>query len=83
VGPLTDEQIPDVQDARCIFAIHNLSHQGVEPADTFANFGLPNNWSAPSWLNPSRPHLLLKIPPIERDDTSDDCWSFYNNMAGT
>ena len=33
-----------VQDARCIFAIHNLSHQGVEPAVTFPNFGLPDNW---------------------------------------
>ena len=36
-----------VQDARCIFAIHNLSHQGVEPAATYANFGLPEDWCAP------------------------------------
>ena len=33
-----------VQDARCIFAIHNLSHQGVDPAATFPNFGLPDTW---------------------------------------
>ena len=41
-----------MQDARCIFAIHNLSHQGVEPADTFANFGLPDSWSGPSSAEP-------------------------------
>lgn len=42
------------KDARCIFAIHNLSHQGVEPADTFANFGLPDDWYDPlSWEYPS------------------------------
>jgi glycogen synthase len=33
-----------LQDARCIFAIHNLSHQGVEPAASFGNFGLPDDW---------------------------------------
>lgn len=35
-----------LQDARCIFAIHNLSHQGVEPAATYGNFGLPEDWYA-------------------------------------
>ena len=33
-----------MQEARCIFAIHNLSHQGVEPAATFPNLGLPDDW---------------------------------------
>ena len=27
-----------------MFAIHNLSHQGVEPAATFPNLGLPDDW---------------------------------------
>ena len=39
------EPCSTVQDARCIFAIHNLSHQGVDPAATFPNFGLPDSWS--------------------------------------
>ena len=29
-----------------MFAIHNLSHQGVEPAATFPNLGLPDDWCA-------------------------------------
>ncbi|CAK0737501.1 hypothetical protein CVIRNUC_000923 [Coccomyxa viridis] len=42
------------KDARCIFAIHNLSHQGVDPAATFPNFGLPDTWYDPlSWEYPS------------------------------
>ncbi|BDA44490.1 Soluble starch synthase 1, chloroplastic/amyloplastic [Coccomyxa sp. Obi] len=42
------------KDARCIFAIHNLSHQGVEPAASFGNFGLPDDWYDPlSWEYPS------------------------------
>lgn len=32
------------KDARSIVAIHNISHQGVDPAQTFANFGLPDDW---------------------------------------
>ena len=31
------------KDARTILAIHNLSHQGVDPAATFANLGLPDD----------------------------------------
>ena len=31
------------KDARTILAIHNLSHQGVDPAETFANLGLPDD----------------------------------------
>ena len=38
--------LPTLQEARCIFAIHNLSHQGVEPAATFSNLGLPDDWCA-------------------------------------
>lgn len=35
------------RDARCALIIHNLSHQGVEPAATFAYLGLPDDWCAP------------------------------------
>lgn len=49
-----------MQDARCIFAIHNLSHQGVEPAATFGNFGLPEDWCA--LTTPQCPHGLLQTP---------------------
>ena len=31
------------KDARTILAIHNLSHQGVDPAATFSNLGLPDD----------------------------------------
>ncbi|KAK9862858.1 hypothetical protein WJX84_002295 [Apatococcus fuscideae] len=43
------------QDARCILAIHNMAHQGVEPAHTFSSLGLPDDWfetlgwEFPSW----------------------------------
>ena len=32
------------RDARCVVAIHNLSHQGVDPAATFGYLGLPEDW---------------------------------------
>ena len=48
-----------VQDARCIFAIHNLSHQGVEPASTYANFGLPDDWCAAHATCLSPPKALM------------------------
>ena len=32
------------QNARSVFAIHNLSHQGVEPAANFGALGLPDDW---------------------------------------
>ena len=32
------------KDARTICAIHNILHQGVEPATTFPNLGVPNEW---------------------------------------
>uniref|UniRef100_A0A061R9Z0 Starch synthase, chloroplastic/amyloplastic n=1 Tax=Tetraselmis sp. GSL018 TaxID=582737 RepID=A0A061R9Z0_9CHLO len=39
--------------ARCCFAIHNLSHQGVEAASTFGGLGLPDEWIAPlEWQFP-------------------------------
>jgi len=42
------------KDARCIIAIHNLSHQGVDPAATYANLGLPADWYDPlSWEYPT------------------------------
>jgi len=31
-------------NARTICAIHNILHQGVEPATTFPNLGVPNEW---------------------------------------
>ena len=40
-------------DARCLLAIHNLSHQGVEPAATFDTLGLPGSaWDDLSWRYP-------------------------------
>ena len=32
------------QEARSVFAIHNLSHQGVERAENYGNLGLPGDW---------------------------------------
>jgi starch synthase len=32
------------RDARCALIIHNLSHQGVEPAASFSYLGLPDDW---------------------------------------
>ena len=32
------------KDARSIVAIHNMSHQGVEPSSFFGNLGLPGDW---------------------------------------
>lgn len=48
-------------DARALFVIHNLSHQGVEPAHTFDALGFPGetawrareqlHWEYPSWAS--------------------------------
>ncbi|KAJ7543722.1 hypothetical protein O6H91_09G050100 [Diphasiastrum complanatum] len=49
--------------SRCILAIHNLAHQGVEPATTFNSLGLPSNWyGALEWVFPTwaRTHALDK-----------------------
>ncbi|KAI3975600.1 hypothetical protein MKX01_017513 [Papaver californicum] len=49
------------KDARSILAIHNLAHQGVEPAATYKNFGLPPEWhGALEWVFPTwaRTHAL-------------------------
>ncbi|RAL51464.1 hypothetical protein DM860_010966 [Cuscuta australis] len=49
------------KDARSIILIHNLAHQGVEPAGTFKNLGLPSEWYPaveyifPTW---ARAHAL-------------------------
>ncbi|ONK80542.1 uncharacterized protein A4U43_C01F18980 [Asparagus officinalis] len=51
------------KDARSILVIHNLAHQGVEPAATYQNLGLPNEWySALEWIFPTwaRAHALDK-----------------------
>ncbi len=32
------------RDSRCILAIHNMAHQGVEPAHDFSSLGLPEDW---------------------------------------
>lgn len=34
------------QEARSLFAIHNLSHQGVEKAEQYGDLGLPGDWCA-------------------------------------
>ncbi|KAJ4950355.1 hypothetical protein NE237_027187 [Protea cynaroides] len=49
------------KDARSILVIHNLAHQGVEPAATYNNFGLPLEWyGALEWVFPTwaRTHAL-------------------------
>lgn len=51
------------KDARSILVIHNLSHQGVEPAVTYDNLGLPPQWyGALEWVFPewARAHELDK-----------------------
>ena len=48
-------------DARTVFAIHNMSHQGVEPANTFDGIGVPGEWyGALEWVFPewARAHEL-------------------------
>ncbi|XAR52201.1 Starch synthase [Bertholletia excelsa] len=49
------------KDARSILIIHNLAHQGVEPAITYKNLGLPSEWyGAMEWIFPTwaRTHAL-------------------------
>ncbi|KAL5567757.1 hypothetical protein UlMin_024332 [Ulmus minor] len=49
------------KDARSILLIHNLAHQGVEPAVTYNNLGLPSEWyGALEWVFPTwaRAHAL-------------------------
>ncbi|KAL8240805.1 hypothetical protein R6Q59_014160 [Mikania micrantha] len=49
------------KDARSIILIHNLAHQGVEPAATYGNLGLPWEWyGALEWIFPTwaRTHPL-------------------------
>ncbi|KAJ8435197.1 hypothetical protein Cgig2_028383 [Carnegiea gigantea] len=51
------------KDARSILVIHNLFHQGVEPASTYNNLGLPPQWyGALEWVFPewARAHALDK-----------------------
>ncbi|KAH9609215.1 hypothetical protein KSS87_000475 [Heliosperma pusillum] len=51
------------KDARSVLVIHNLSHQGVEPAVTFDNLGVPPHWyGALEWVFPewARAHELDK-----------------------
>ncbi|KAM0939555.1 putative starch synthase [Dioscorea sansibarensis] len=41
------------RDARSILVLHNLAHQGVEPAITYENLGLPPEWyGAMEWVYP-------------------------------
>ncbi|KAK6926019.1 Glycosyl transferase, family 1 [Dillenia turbinata] len=47
--------------ARSVLVIHNLSHQGVEPAVAYMNLGLPPDWyGAVGWVFPTwaRTHAL-------------------------
>ncbi|GAV66188.1 Glycos_transf_1 domain-containing protein/Glyco_transf_5 domain-containing protein [Cephalotus follicularis] len=49
------------KDARSILVIHNLAHQGVEPAATYSSLGLPPQWyGALEWVFPTwaRTHAL-------------------------
>ncbi|KAL0304419.1 UNVERIFIED_CONTAM: Soluble starch synthase 1, chloroplastic/amyloplastic [Sesamum radiatum] len=49
------------KDARSIIVIHNIAHQGVEPAATYRNFGVPGGWyKALEWVFPhwARTHAL-------------------------
>ncbi|KAF2291898.1 hypothetical protein GH714_036042 [Hevea brasiliensis] len=49
------------KDARSLLVIHNLAHQGVEPAVKYKNFGLPPEWyGALEWVFPTwaRTHAL-------------------------
>ncbi|KAK9291369.1 hypothetical protein L1049_019315 [Liquidambar formosana] len=49
------------KNARSILVIHNLAHQGVEPAVTYNNLGLPPEWyKALEWVFPTwaRTHAL-------------------------
>ncbi|KAF7149286.1 hypothetical protein RHSIM_Rhsim03G0209200 [Rhododendron simsii] len=49
------------KDSRSILVIHNLAHQGVEPAVTYNNLGLPLEWyGAVEWVFPTwaRTHAL-------------------------
>ncbi|XP_022763763.1 starch synthase 1, chloroplastic/amyloplastic-like isoform X3 [Durio zibethinus] len=49
------------KDARSILVIHNLAHQGVEPAASYKNLGLPLEWyGALEWVFPTwaRTHAL-------------------------
>ncbi|CAN6202434.1 unnamed protein product [Urochloa humidicola] len=51
------------KDARSILVIHNLAHQGVEPASTYPDLGLPPEWyGALEWVFPewARRHALDK-----------------------
>ncbi|XP_028550473.1 starch synthase 1, chloroplastic/amyloplastic-like isoform X4 [Dendrobium catenatum] len=51
------------KDARSILVIHNLAHQGVEPAATYHKLGLPPDWyGAVEWVFPTwaRTHALDK-----------------------
>lgn len=50
-------------NSRCILAIHNLAHQGVEAATSFSNLGIPQEWyGALEWVFPewARLHALDK-----------------------
>ncbi|EAZ35910.1 hypothetical protein OsJ_20213 [Oryza sativa Japonica Group] len=51
------------RDARSVLVIHNLAHQGVEPASTYPDLGLPPEWyGALEWVFPewARRHALDK-----------------------
>ncbi|CAL0319516.1 unnamed protein product [Lupinus luteus] len=51
------------KDARSILVIHNIAHQGVEPAITYDNLGLPPEWyGSLEWVFPNwaRMHALDK-----------------------
>jgi len=54
------------RDARCVYEIHNLLHQGVEPLATFAALGLPDAWAgALRWVYPEH----MRAHPLDRGET--------------
>ena len=54
------------RDARVVYEIHNLLHQGVEPVATFAALGLPQDWAgALKWVYPEH----MRAHPLDKGET--------------
>jgi starch synthase len=54
------------RDARCVYEIHNLLHQGVEPITAFPALGLPADWmGALKWVYPEH----MRAHPLDKGET--------------
>jgi starch synthase len=54
------------KDARVVYEIHNLLHQGVEPMTTFGALGLPEDWAgALKWVYPEH----MRAHPLDKGET--------------